>query len=334
MPTAADVDGIVRQYLAWSRRRPVEIAFFGGNFLGIPEHRRIPYLSAAHRWIRSGDAQAIRCSTRPDTITEDTLETVIKYGVRTVEIGAQSMDDHVLDAAGRGHEAVHTRSAVHRLRKYGIGIGIQLMVGLPSEDMGSALETARQVAALKPDFVRLYPTLVFPGTGLDRLRRSGAYRCLSLEAAVECCAAMARILVAADIRIVRMGLPPIPDDRAVVGPRHPAFGHLVISRIYRDTVLANIQGRGAAPMTVRVHPRDRSRLTGLGNATLHVLSQALKGAPITVIADPTMVSGTLQIDDRPPVTTWHAELVQYQPLGLRHPQRNAASDAKASIQNL
>jgi coproporphyrinogen III oxidase-like Fe-S oxidoreductase len=77
-------------------RKPVQIAFFGGNFLGLkPEEIK--------SWL------GIRFSTRPDTIDTRRLDILENYPVATVELGVQSMDDQVLVQAGRGHLASDTR---------------------------------------------------------------------------------------------------------------------------------------------------------------------------------------------------------------------------------
>ena len=56
------------------RRGHAQIAFFGGNFLGIPETGVRQLLAAAAGFVRSGDVQGIRFSTRPDSVSRRTLD--------------------------------------------------------------------------------------------------------------------------------------------------------------------------------------------------------------------------------------------------------------------
>ena len=75
----------------------VEIAFFGGSFTGIDYDLMCELLSIAHTYVSSGRVQSIRCSTRPDYINESILETLKRYGVKTIELGLQSASDEVLE---------------------------------------------------------------------------------------------------------------------------------------------------------------------------------------------------------------------------------------------
>ena len=63
----------------------VEIAFFGGSFTGIDRELMISLLELAYEYVRSGQVESIRCSTRPDYITDEILDILKKYGVKTAE---------------------------------------------------------------------------------------------------------------------------------------------------------------------------------------------------------------------------------------------------------
>jgi histone acetyltransferase (RNA polymerase elongator complex component) len=103
----------VREYLASSggRYRPAEIAFYGGSFTGMPLDEQMELLGVASALIAEGAVQGIRISTRPDDIDGERLCLLASMDVRTVEIGAQSMDDEVLRMSGRGHSAGDIRRA-------------------------------------------------------------------------------------------------------------------------------------------------------------------------------------------------------------------------------
>ena len=90
-------------------RKPVQIAFFGGNFLGLKPEEIKSWLELAGEFVSQGLVDGIRFSTRPDTIDADRLDILENYPVATVELGVQSMDDQVLVQAGRGHLASDTR---------------------------------------------------------------------------------------------------------------------------------------------------------------------------------------------------------------------------------
>ena len=168
----------ILQFLEYKndRRKPVQISFYGGNFLGLTFDKITDLLDLATGFIRQGQVDSIRFSTRPDTITPDHLNIISEYPVETVELGVQSMDDHVLALAERGHSAADTVRAVEQLKKHEIDLGLQMMVGLPGDNEGRSLATAQQIAALEPDFIRIYPTLVVNKSKLARWYHNGSYR--------------------------------------------------------------------------------------------------------------------------------------------------------------
>ena len=99
-------DSEVESYLTWNKdkSRKVEIAFYGGSFTGVDPAYQEELLSWAYSFIQNGLVNSIRISTRPDYIKENNLPLLKKYGVTTVEIGAQSFIDEVLQFAQRGHD--------------------------------------------------------------------------------------------------------------------------------------------------------------------------------------------------------------------------------------
>jgi len=75
-----------------------EVAFFGGTFTSLPHEVMEEMLD-----IKKGTLQSIRVSTRPDSLSEEKLNILDSFMVKTVELGIQSMDDHVLALSHRGH---------------------------------------------------------------------------------------------------------------------------------------------------------------------------------------------------------------------------------------
>lgn len=270
----------------------VELAFYGGNFLGQPLHRVRSWLAEAQELVRQGWIGSVRFSTRPDTIDRRRLEWIADSPVRTVEVGGQSMDDDVLSAAGRGHSARDTALAVERLRRAKFRVGIQTMIGLPGQDRRSALISAGRFAALKPDFVRIYPCLVIAGSPLAAAYRRGTFQPLSLEAAVTTCARIWRLFARRHIPVIRMGLQASADlcdgAHVLAGPYHPAFGHLVFSELCREALARGLRRLPAAGRIVRItaHPRRLSQVRGLGNANIHDLTRRFALAGVRISGDP------------------------------------------------
>lgn len=295
-PTTAQIEASIRSYLNYltPNRKPVQIAFFGGNFLGIDCREILRLLNAATPFVHGGIVDGIRFSTRPDTLTKDRLEILQGFPVSTIEIGAQSMNDAVLSLCRRGHTARHTARAAHLAKAAGYEVGIQMMVGLPGDDDSGAISTGRQIAALDPDFVRIYPAVVLEHSPLANWYRKGQYTPLSLSAGVSLVKRLYLIFQESSIAVIRMGLQATADlengSILLAGPFHPAFGHLVIAEIYRDRVIELLTAgcRAMDTLTLRVHPKRISAMRGLKNETIHDLKTRFHTRHIDVTGDPLM----------------------------------------------
>ena len=111
VPSPAEVRESIRSCLSRfpsDRRRERQIAFYGGSFTAIPKEDQSAYLKEGHSFLSSGWIDSIRVSTRPDALDEEVLSLLKEYGVKTVELGAQSMIDEVLLLSRRGHSAKDT----------------------------------------------------------------------------------------------------------------------------------------------------------------------------------------------------------------------------------
>lgn len=219
-----------------------QLAFYGGSFTAIPAMAQERLLGAAQPYLADGTITSIRLSTRPDAIDEETLLRLRRYGVKTIELGAQSMDDRVLQLSGRGHTAQQVIDAARMVKQHGFELILQMMTGLPGDEDGAAsIMSARALAQLHPDGVRIYPTVIVRDTALYDLWKAGNYQEHTVEAAVSVCAEIVPIFETAGVPIIRLGLNPTEDLTevdAAGGAYHPALGELVRSRIMLDRARA------------------------------------------------------------------------------------------------
>jgi histone acetyltransferase (RNA polymerase elongator complex component) len=286
-----------------AQRGIVQIAFFGGNFLGIDIEEIKRLLSEAAVFVKTGRANSIRFSTRPDTIDRERLDIIKNFPVSTVELGVQSMDDRVLANTKRGHSSSDTVKAVQRLKEFDYEIGAQLMVGLPGDDPGRLLASARRVAELEPDFIRIYPTVVVAGSPLATLYKAGRYRPLPLKDAVTQVKELYRFFSRRNIQVIRMGLQATDDlekgSTILAGPYHPSFGHLVYSEIFLDMAMSAI--KSAHPkgdrVGLHVHPRSISKMSGLKNGNLEKLREKFHLQSIEIVPDDTLKEDQLSVTD-------------------------------------
>ena len=252
-----------------------ELAFFGGSFTGIPLERQKYLLSAVQPWILSGEIQSIRVSTHALFIDDIRLALLRKNHVKTVELGIQSTDDEVLKLAGRECPFDVIRCAVDRVHAMEFRLGLQLMPGLPGDSEQKFQKSVDNVISLKPDFVRIYPTLVIKNTGLFDMYQQGTYTPWSLERMIEAVKDAVVKFEQAGIKVIRVGLHPDPSlmENYVAGPFHPSFRYLVDSRIVRDRMIKMIRALKQVPLSVtfRVPARKVSLYIGHKKENLSII---------------------------------------------------------------
>jgi len=296
-------DGEVDSYLHWNKDklRTVEIAFYGGSFTGLAETYQKRLLSWAHRYIQAGLIESIRISTRPDYIDQNRLTFLYERGVRTVEIGAQSFNDDVLQQAQRGHDAQAVVHAMRLLKEHGFKTGLHLMTGLPGDSREIFLQSLEQTVALHPDTARIHPVLVLADTILADEYRQGRYQPLALREAILRCLLAWEMLTPAGIRIIRFGLQTTPEmskeGAVLAGPLHPAFGSLVYSGVFYGSalkLLANVP-RHTKELNFLVDKRDISNFRGHQSKNVEAIKKLYPEARIVIDSDPSGISGRISL---------------------------------------
>ena len=250
----------------------IEIAFFGGSFTAIEEEKQEELLKLAYEYIKNGQVESIRISTRPDSIDKETLKRLKKHKVKTIELGVQSANNYILKRSNRGHTFEDVKKASKLIRRYRFDLGHQMMVGLPESTKIDEINTAKALIKLKPKMVRIYPVLVIKNTKLEQEYKEGKYQPLPLVQAVETCKELVEMFVKKKIDVIRVGLQntdeitnPEQNTREVVaGPYHPAFRQLVESSLWYDAIVAKIKKLNVKvkEVEVTVNPADSNNVIG------------------------------------------------------------------------
>ena len=246
-----------------------ELAFFGGSFTAIDRDYMTCLLEAAYPYVENGSIKGIRISTRPDCIDNEILGILKEYGVSSIELGAQSMDDEVLLANLRGHTSKDVENASRLIREYGFELGLQMMTGLYKDSDEKALETARKLIALKPKTVRIYPTVVLKGTYLAELYEKEEYKPQTVDDAANLCTKLLPLFENSGIKVIRLGLHASGDIKKnmVAGAYHESFGEIVESRIMLNKILEYPPGS----YEIYVNPRSVSKLKGNQKRNIYFL---------------------------------------------------------------
>ncbi|MBN1662506.1 MAG: radical SAM protein [Deltaproteobacteria bacterium] len=296
----------VASYIGSAKKKPddIQLAFYGGNFTGLDGEEEIALLGYAKSLISEGLIHSIRVSTRPDYIDREQCDLLWSFGVTTVEIGAQSMVDEVLELSGRGHTSADTVRAVEMLRGWGFITGIHLMAGLPGDSRERFACTIDRSIGLKPAMVRLHPTIVFENTALAEAYGEGRYQPMSLAEAIDACKYALKKFSEAGIPVIRVGLQTTKEMEAagsiVAGPFHPAFHALVEESIFYDMAfdLLSAQDVASKDVVLFVSPRYESYLRGQKNNNLKRLKERFRLNAITVKPDEALKWGTRIVNIR------------------------------------
>lgn len=246
-----------------------EIAFFGGSFTAINRNYMLDLLKAASELVENGEVKGIRISTRPDAIDDEILSLLKQYNVTAIELGAQSLDNKVLKMNNRGHSPSDVVNASKLIRDYGFELGLQIMTGLYGDCDETVIKTAKKIIEIKPDTIRIYPTIVLKDTYLAALYDDNIYKPQTLDSAVNLAAELYTMFTEAGINVIRLGLHSIEKEAYVAGPWHPAFSELCQSNIMLKKALSKLTFKG--DYIIYVGKSDVSKMTGQRKSNLKYL---------------------------------------------------------------
>lgn len=295
------------------RRYPIEVAFFGGSFTGIDVEKQNEYLEIARRYLHDGHIHGIRLSTRPDYINEETVDRLIDYGVTTIELGVQSLDESVLLLSNRGHSLSHVHRAVEIIktkgqqRQVGLKLGLQMMIGLPGDSLEKSRQTAQKIIKLQPDFVRIYPTVVIKDTELESLYNTGSYEAMTLDEATDWLSQLMPLFNARGIPIIRVGLQATETLTSggdmIAGAYHPSIRQLAQSKIIRRRLVGSLQEAlgefnsvAGANVVLTANPKDWTPFRGDKACNFEFFKNRFETVDFDFIPSDAIPRGQVQVD--------------------------------------
>lgn len=297
VPTPEEVDKTLkkaaRELHGFSEK--AEIAFFGGSFTMIPRELMESLLSVAKKWIDRKAFSGIRISTRPDAIDEEVLAVLKEYGVTSIELGAQSCDNEVLLKNRRGHTFEDTQRASELIKNAGFSLGLQMMTGMPGSTKELDMLTAARFAALKPETMRIYPTLVLKNTLLAKWFAEGEFVPQTVEEAAAECAELLDVFELYNIKVIRLGLHAEEslEENLVAGPYHPAFREICESLRFRKKIAPMLTRLPKGSYVLKVAPSEVSKCSGQHKANIeHWLSL---GYAVKITPDKNLNPGDFEV---------------------------------------
>ena len=256
-----------------------ELGFFGGTFTGMPLEEQERMLKIVEPYLSNEKIKSIRLSTRPDYINKDVVELLRKYGVGTVELGVQSLDDEVLRKTCRGYDSRCVYDAVDMLQRNAIEVGMQMMIGLPGDSDEKSINTARKIIECGATNTRIYPTLVVKNTILAKMYERGEYLPLTLDEAVGITKQIMPMFEEAGVKVLRVGLHPtegfINGSDYLAGPFHVSFRELVETAIWKN-ILEKKMPKEEGNITVTVSPEMVNWAVGYHSSNKLILEKKFK----------------------------------------------------------
>lgn len=135
--------------------------------------------------LASDDIVGLSIGTRPDCVSDEVLDLLADYASHTylwLELGLESGHDQTLTLINRGHTVAAFDDAVHRAQQRGLRLCAHVILGLPGESTAAMVETARHLAALRLDAVKLHHLHVVRHTVLEKMYQRGDLTLFSLDA--------------------------------------------------------------------------------------------------------------------------------------------------------
>ena len=215
----------------------VELIIMGGTFLASPVEYQYQFvrncfdalngemsatLVEAQRINETGSHRCVGLciETRPDWCRTEDINRMIEFGTTRVELGVQTLDDDIYRLVRRGHQVEDVVRATRALKECGLKVHYHWMPGLPGSTPEHDLELSAKLFSddrVRPDGLKLYPTMVVTGTELEIWYQQGKYQPYEDDVMVNLTASI-KALVPKYVRISRV-LRDIPSKFIVAGLR-------------------------------------------------------------------------------------------------------------------
>lgn len=276
-----------RDYIGWYPSK-VEVIVMGGTFLAYPKDYQENFITEIYRAMNDfpdtqpptvttleaeqekNERASVRCvgltiETRPDWGLEKHADAMLRFGATKVELGVQTIYDDILRLVRRGHSVADVIKSTRVLKDSGFKVAYHIMPGLPGSDPDRDVEVIKTIFEdpnFRPDYLKIYPTLVIEGTELYEMWKRGEYKALSDEEAIKLISEMYRY-IPKYVRVQRVQRD-VPAQIIVDGPRKGNLRELVEEECVRKGIrIREIRWReaGRAATKRRIIPRlDALRL--------------------------------------------------------------------------
>ncbi len=162
---------------------------------------------------------------------------MLELGATRIEIGVQSLNDSVLKVVNRGHSVNDVYESFYFAKNFGFKIAAHMMPGLPLSSVDQDIDDFKKLfkdERLKPDMLKIYPTLVIKNTGLYKLYQNQKYTSYSTEDLVTILVELKKI-VPPWMRIMRIQRE-IDSKDIIAGPRMGNLRQIVLKQLEKQGI--------------------------------------------------------------------------------------------------
>lgn len=150
--------------------QPLHSIYFGGGTPSLLSSEQVERLiSSSQSCFGHATGMEITLEANPGTVDSTSLSGYVKAGVTRLSLGAQSFNDHALRLLGRRHTKAETMTAFVAARTAGFSsIGLDLICGLPGQNLVVWQDDLHQAVQLKPEHLSVYGLTIEDGTTFAR----------------------------------------------------------------------------------------------------------------------------------------------------------------------
>lgn len=190
---------------------------------------------------KNNEHSKVRCigltfETRPDYAKMEDINRMLQFGVTRVELGVQTLYNHIYKRVDRGHKIQDVIEANQLLRDSGIKVAMHMMPGLLSS-FSSDVNMFKRLfnePLFSPDMLKIYPCLVTEGSEFYDMWKKGEYEPYTSQQAVDLIVEVKKILPkwVRTMRIQR----DIPATLIDAGVKKSNLGELVYNRLEEEDI--------------------------------------------------------------------------------------------------
>lgn len=209
----------------------------------------------------------IKVSIIPNLVDKTFLKMLKEFEVNCIELEIHSTNGYILKKCGYEYTFEDIKKATKMIKWNRFKVSFQVGIGLPESTKIDELNTAKELAKLKPNTVRIYPMIVVKDTKLEDEYINGEYEPLALNQAIERCKEVVYAFnrkKVKQINIVKQNeLGKLEEIEVVAGPYHEAFAQLVTDAIWYDSIVDKIKKFNVKVKKVKieVNPKELPNIT-------------------------------------------------------------------------